>query len=367
MPHDAEANLRGPGNSQQVQLAASDSQWDILWLANHVSTATLTRLEKTDGALQTMYAQWLRDAKDFSEASLGNTSPGDVFVHDGENVLVTTVTANAADLAGRVKAMGFDVDAYYDGNSFGRVEVYTPVSRIPELAGVAGVSTLMAQPKPQTDAGSVQSEWVGVANVPQLNVDLPGITGNNIDYGVISDSFNQTGGGGGLAGGQASGDLPPGARVNILADAPGKDEGRAMSELIYDVAPSSDILFYAAGGPGGMASGINALQAAGADVIVDDITIFNESPFQDDTIAQAIDGVVTNSKVPYFSSAGNRNGISYFGSFAEGTFNDSYHAWDGDRGRGSQLHHGAGRHRYWGPALGRKDPGRRQGLRPVHL
>src|SRR5690349_2397456 len=52
---------RGSGKAQQAQLAASDSQWDQLWLANHVSTATLTKLERADSALQSMYAQSLRD------------------------------------------------------------------------------------------------------------------------------------------------------------------------------------------------------------------------------------------------------------------------------------------------------------------
>ncbi len=53
-----------------------------------------------------------------------------------------------------------------------------------------------------------------------------------------------------------------------------------------------------------MANNIQALQKAGSNVIVDDISYIDEPMFQDGVISQAIDAVTANG-VTYFSSAGN--------------------------------------------------------------
>src|SRR5690606_17866475 len=45
-------------------------------------------------------------------------------------------------------------------------------------------------------------------------------------------------------------------------------------------------------------------QASGCSIIVDDVTYFNESPFQDMVIAQAVN-TVSDAGVLFFSSAGN--------------------------------------------------------------
>jgi len=52
----------------------------------------------------------------------------------------------------------------------------------------------------------------------------------------------------------------------------GLDEGRAMLQLIHDLAPGAQLFFHTAiEGPQDFADGINALAEAGCDVIVDDI------------------------------------------------------------------------------------------------
>jgi len=78
-----------------------------------------------------------------------------------------------------------------------------------------------------------------------------GVNGSGIKIGVISDSYNFLGG---EATGINSGDLPgvgnPSgfqSSVNVLRDATfGTDEGRAMIELIHDLAPGAEILFHSA-------------------------------------------------------------------------------------------------------------------------
>lgn len=137
------------------------------------------------------------------------------------------------------------------------------------------------------------------------------MTGAGITVGVLSDSYNCLGG---AAAKVDFGDLPAG--VNILEDFcsetdHGIDEGRAMMQIIHDLAPGAAGSFHTAfNGQAGFAQGIIDLQQAGAGVIVDDVIYFAEPMFQDGIIAQAVD-TVKEAGVAYFSSAGNQSRKSY--------------------------------------------------------
>ena len=104
------------------------------------------------------------------------------------------------------------------------------------------------------------------------------MTGSGINIGVMSDSFNALQG---AATDVASGDLPA-AGVNVLADDGTTDEGRAMCQLIYDLAPGSPLAFSTAnGGEGTFAQHIRDLAdpaKGNCKVIVDDVRYFAE-PF----------------------------------------------------------------------------------------
>src|SRR6202030_3283071 len=93
---------------------------------------------------------------------------------------------------------------------------------------------------------------------------------------------------------------------------PFADEGRAMLQIVHDVAPGASLAFYTAeNGEAAFANGIAALAAnAHAKVIVDDVGYFDEPFFQDGVIAQAIDTVVAQG-VAYFSAAGNDGSDAY--------------------------------------------------------
>ena len=105
--------------------------------------------------------------------------------------------------------------------------------------------------------------------------------------------------------------------VVVLEDFPARtDEGRAMLQIVHDLAPKAKLGFATANtGQLGFANNIRALAGdpaapnfrAGfkADVIVDDIIYLDEPFFQDGIVAQAVDEVVAKG-VSYFSSAGNR-------------------------------------------------------------
>ena len=124
-----------------------------------------------------------------------------------------------------------------------------------------------------------------------------GVAGTGIRIGVLSDGVSS------LAARQASGDLPP---VTVLPGQAGSgDEGTAMLEIVHDLAPGAELFFATAlGGQATFAQNILNLQAAGCDIIVDDVFYFAEPVFQDGIIAQAVNTVTAAGSL-YFSSAGN--------------------------------------------------------------
>jgi subtilisin family serine protease len=196
--------------------------------------------------------------------------------------------------------------------AFGRVvSGQLPIIAIADMAELQDLK--FARPSLfTTHAGTCTSQG-DVAIRSDVVRSMFGIDGSGTTVGTLSDSFNCLGGAGQ---GVADGDLPQGIVVlqegNCLAD---DDEGRAMMEIIYDVAPGASQVFHTADfGEANFAQGIMDLGAFGANVIVDDIIYFAEPMFQDGNIAQAVDSVV-QSGVSYFSSAGNEARDSYQSQF----------------------------------------------------
>lgn len=119
----------------------------------------------------------------------------------------------------------------------------------------------------------------------------------------------------------ANGDLPGSPRnlggytkpVHVLQDfpTPKSDEGRAMLQIIHDVAPGAELYFRTAYFTAGdFATGIYELADSGCNIIVDDITYITEPFLKDGVVAKAVDSVKKRG-VTYFSAAGNFAGQSY--------------------------------------------------------
>ena len=100
----------------------------------------------------------------------------------------------------------------------------------------------------------------------------------------------------------------------------GTDEGRAIAQLVHDIAPGADLQFHTAFadipdlGIANFAQGILDLRAAGSDIIVDDVRYLAEPIFSDGVIAQAVDQVVEDGAL-YFSAAGNLGRLGYDSAF----------------------------------------------------
>jgi hypothetical protein len=136
------------------------------------------------------------------------------------------------------------------------------------------------------------------------------VTGAGVKVGVLSDSFDDLGG---AAADEADGALPPAADVQVLKDlaSGGTDEGRAMMQIVHDIAPGASLAFYTADdSEQGFANGILALAADGCKVICDDITYLDEPFFQTDVVATAI-ATVEQEGVTVLTSAGNQAAAAY--------------------------------------------------------
>jgi hypothetical protein len=149
--------------------------------------------------------------------------------------------------------------------------------------------------------GSVTSEGDAKMQAATLR-DLLGVDGTGVRVGIISDGLVN------LQASVNSGDLPDDVRIVNGQNGAGPDntdEGRAMAEIIHDLAPGATLLFHT-GFPDSLAmrAAVEALTDAGADVIVDDLGFFAEPFFQDGRVAQAVQRAIRRGVV-YVTAAGN--------------------------------------------------------------
>jgi hypothetical protein len=142
------------------------------------------------------------------------------------------------------------------------------------------------------------------------------IDGTGIKIGVISDSFNTLGGEANdiLTGNLPGVDSPTSYTTPVTVvgtDDSGTDEGRAMLQIVHDVAPGAELYFHSAfnntWGPAPsqtIADAIDGLVAAGVDIIIDDVGILTQARFQDGPSSIAYNNAKA-AGIACFSSAGN--------------------------------------------------------------
>jgi Subtilase family len=219
---------------------------------------------------------------------------------------------------------------------------WLPVSALAQVAQLPAVNQARASmPRAHAVTGPVALQGDFVQGSYALRAQYPTLTGKGLTIGVMSISFNcysyyaahgPSAMGNGYNGYAPNGftatyatDIASGAlpgNVNIVEEPdcsdygapqilPFSDEGRAMSQIIYAVAPDAQLDFRTAvNSEADFAAGIAQLQKLGANIIVDDVSYPDEPFFQDGVIAQAVEAAAT-AGVAYFSAAGNNSRKSW--------------------------------------------------------
>jgi hypothetical protein len=303
---------------------------------------------KFDGALADLVRHAALARPDHAIEDLRSLAPGLRFQTAADStplVLIDAVTrGDPAQLKAALIELGLRGAAVYSNDVGG----WLPVTALEAASARAEVHSIRAAvPHTRTGAVTSQGDFVQHSDVVRSANSL---TGAGVTVGVLSDSFDcyavyatngvpASGANGYASNGflataatdESTGDLPP--TVNVLQEAnpqnggcmnygapeqlPFGDEGRAMLQIVHDVAPGAALAFYTAeNSEADFAAGIGKLAAAvsaggaGAQVIADDVGYFDEPFFQDGIVAQAIDAV-NASGVAYFSAAGNDGSLAY--------------------------------------------------------
>ncbi|WP_240331170.1 T9SS type A sorting domain-containing protein [Salinibacter ruber] len=259
---------------------------------------------------------------------------------DGESVSVNAIAVGETDrLHAELRRLGLENGASAGDVVSGKL----PIGALGDAARLDALQGMLPS-HVRTHIGSVGSEADTAHSAYEVRRNT-GLAGDGQKICAMSDSYNQSGTAATTATDDVqSGDLPgPGnpegntSPVDVVQEggADGSDEGRAMLQLIHDIAPRAELGFHTAfGGIGVFAQGIRDLADAGCTVIVDDVGYNTEPFYQDGPVSNAVDEVVQNEGIPYFSSAGNDGQNSYEAPFRDsgqpGVLNSSSDAHDFD-------------------------------------
>jgi Subtilase family len=260
-------------------------------------------------------------------------------------VLVDAITrADAQRLKSALVTLGLRHPSVYLNDVSG----WLPLTAIETAASLPELHSIRAA-LARTNSGAVTSQGDFVQGTAAVRTSNPTLTGTGITVGILSDSYDcyavyamansgvpASGNSGYAPNGFtataatdiSTSDLPMSSSINVLEEAgaanndtcldfgapyltPYGDEGRAMMQVVHDVAPGANLAFHTAvEGEADFANGIQALATAGAQVIADDVTYYDEPLFQDGLVAQAVD-TVNSAGVAYFSAAGNNGSNGY--------------------------------------------------------
>ena len=276
------------------------------------------------GDLQRLYGTWAGKgpAQRTSIGEMQAAFPQLMFSPGGDAVLVRITAQDVAGLALSLAEASFRQVSVNARRHL--VEGYLPFGQLaPGAAGIASLKTqglmgVLPIYRPISNRAAAHTPVLSQADYLHQTDRvraLGGYDGSGMRIGVMSDSYDRNGTHG-AAKDVLEGELPD-EGVQVLQDytTTGTDEGRAMCQLIHDMAPKAGLAFSTVFlGEGNFADQIRNLADPGignCTVLTDDVFYFAEPCFQDGIIAQAVDEVVSPGNVAYFSSAGNFATASY--------------------------------------------------------
>jgi Subtilase family len=282
----------------------------------------------------------------FEMQDLRNLNPGARFhqAPDGTPMVLVEATTrgDALQLKSTLINMGLQRAAHFSN----AVSGWLPVTQLDAVTQQVELHSIRAS-MPYTRTGATTTQGDFVMNAPTVR-SANSLSGNGVKVGILSDSYDcyatyaangvPAGGHNGYAnengiittaaGDISTGDIPSNVTVNEesnintakasnscfdfgTAQLPFGDEGRAMMQIVHDVAPNASLDFYPAiFGQPDFANGIITMANQGAKIIADDVGYFEEPFFQDGVVSQAITQVKA-AGVAYFTAAGNNGNFAY--------------------------------------------------------
>jgi len=279
---------------------------------------------------------------------LKSINPGARFHPAPDGTPMVLIDAITRGDALQLKSMLINMGLQHASQFSNDVSGWLPVSQLDAVTQQVELHSIRAA-MPYTRTGATATQGDFVMNAPSVRANNS-LSGNGVKVGILSDSYNcyaayaiaangvPAGGHNGYAnengitttaaGDVSTNDIPSGVVVNEesntntakasnscfdfgTAQLPFGDEGRAMMQIVHDVAPGASLAFYPAiFGQADFANGITTLASQGAKVIADDVGYFEEPFFQDGVVSQAIT-TVKSQGVAYFTAAGNNGSFAY--------------------------------------------------------
>ncbi len=283
-------------------------------------------------------------------ADLHALSPGARFARSADGTAMVVIDAvtrgDPQALKAALQSLGLEHAAVYSNDVGGLL----PVSQIEAAAARSEVTSMRAaMSRARAAAGPVATQGDYAQRSDVVRTENPSLTGKGVTVAVMSDSFDcyavYAAPDSGVPASGPEGYAPNGFTADYTSDMstgalpsnvqiveeptfpplapctgfqspdsagqntglPFTDEGRAMSQIVYAIAPGANLLFRTGSiSEADFASAIEALAAtpSTAQIILDDLGYFDEPFFQDGILAQAIDAAEAQG-VAYFSAAGN--------------------------------------------------------------
>lgn len=313
----------------------------------HTVVASANSSHCPDGEIGFIFPVYAGDGKydDLIGSKLGSLADGTagdnpsdlIFQVDNSQRVLIEIVPNQGETQGVINrlqsfyglsASDFLIDpAVIISNNLTTVDVAFPINRLNDLNLEVQLINFVRPLYPSlqnngitTTQGDGAQKTDAVRDAYRMVVDgeIVPVDGRGVKIGVISDSFDKQPftqksnatidvENGDLPGvGNPNDYLTPVDVVKEFEGPVASDEGRAMMHIIHDIVPSAELAFYSGiESPREFELGVQGLDLAGCDVIVDDITFITEPFFGLGRVSQAIQTFTSSAGNAYFSSAGN--------------------------------------------------------------
>lgn len=251
---------------------------------------------------------------------IGKSSLSDFLIEDEAGRVAVSIRAeDIASILPALENFGFSTELASERVADG----WLPVDAMPNVASLTsvGLQSISPQYEAGTRAGSVVTQGDNAHFADRVRefttgASLP-IDGSGVTVAIISNSFTKIDNNPLTNYGSGS-DLPNDVRIvadtgSITVENESVDEGRAMAEIIHDIAPGAKIAFINSEDTDlGMANQLQTLVndaqttfAGNKLIVVDDVYTREEFSFQEGPWAEKINQLVSSGQIAYFAAAGN--------------------------------------------------------------